>query len=199
VEVKPQSHRERQAQATRQAVAEAARPLFAHRGYTSTTIEAISAAADIPVQTIYSAFGSKRNILEEARTRWIEEAEVAELYGRAMAMEKLGDRLSAVAHWTRREFELGHDLIAADQEASRVDPDAAVVWRRALDGREAALTKLLSAGRPTLKRGVTVRRGVDILITCTLPEIYRHLVLERGWTADEYERWLARVLRNELG
>ena len=65
------THRQRQAQATREAVAGAARRLFADQGYSTTSIEAISEAAEIPVPTIYSAFGNKPAILEEGRRLWI--------------------------------------------------------------------------------------------------------------------------------
>jgi AcrR family transcriptional regulator len=198
VEVKRPSHRERQAQATRRLVARAARPLFAERGYTATTIEAISTAADVPEQTIYSAFGSKRAILEEARVAWIEEADVVELYATAMSMPGLCDRLRAAAHWTRRQFELGHDVITAYQEAARVDPIAADFWRKALDGREVGLTRMIRSRRVELRRGLSSKQAVHIFIACTLPEAYGSLVIERRWTPNEYERWLADLLCREL-
>jgi len=39
---------------------------------------------------------------------------------------------------------------------------------------------------------------VDLYITLVLPEVYRTLVLERGWSADRYEKWLAHLLINLL-
>jgi AcrR family transcriptional regulator len=195
--VKPLSHRQRQAASTRRAVAEAARMLFAEHGYTATTIESVSSAAGIPVQTIYSAFGSKRAILEDIRRAWIEEADVVAEHRRAMTLPALSDRLDAVAHWTRRQFELGHDVVAAYQEAARTDSAAAEVWRRALAGREVGLRDLLtSAGG--LAEGLTVDRALEAVVALTLPEAYRYLVAGRHWTPDEYERWLGRCLRNAL-
>jgi len=198
VDVKVQSHRERQAQATRRAIATAARRLFADRGYTATTIEAISRDAGIPVQTIYSAFGAKRAILEEVRVEWIEQADVADLYREAMAKPELVDRLRAAAHWTRRQFELGHDVIAAYQEAARADPAAADVWRAALRGREVGLKRMIRSAGQGLRRGLSAKRAVDTFIAITVPETYRILVLERGWTGDQYEAWLARTLCEAL-
>ena len=66
-----EGHRQRQAQATREQVAAAARRLFAERGYIATTIAAIAEAADIPAPTIYSAFGTKKKILDEVLELWI--------------------------------------------------------------------------------------------------------------------------------
>jgi AcrR family transcriptional regulator len=196
--VKPSSHRARQAQATRQAVTAAARGLFAERGYTATTIEAISDASGIPAQTIYSAFGAKRAILEAIRVAWIEEAEVATSFEQALTMPRLADRLRASAHWTRRQFELGHDVIATYQEAARADPEAARVWTAALAGRAVGIRRMIGGASRDLRPGLTRRRAVDTFVAMTLAEAYRTLVLERGWTADEFEEWLARTLVREL-
>src|ERR1700694_5902337 len=119
------TYRRRQALATRAAVTEAARRLFAAHGYVATTIQAIADTADIPVQTIYSAFGSKPAILEEIRRKWIVDADVEVLYARALASPESRDRLRLAAHWTRRPFQLRHDVIAVSRrqlEATRVLP-----------------------------------------------------------------------------
>jgi AcrR family transcriptional regulator len=198
MDVKTLSHRERQAQATRQAVMVAARDLFATRGYTATTIESISRAAGIPVQTIYSAFGAKRVILEDIRAAWIRDADVAESSAEAMSMPRLADRLRLAAHWTRRQFELGHDVIAAYQEAARVDPEAARIWKAALDGRREGYMRLIGSASADLRPGLSVKRAVDTFIAMTLSEAFRTLVLESGWTADQFEDWLVRTVVPEL-
>lgn len=183
-------HRERQAQATRDSVAIAARRLFAERGYTSTTIEAISEAAQVPAQTIYSAFGSKPAILEHIREMWVAETEVRELGARALTMSNPADRLRQAAHWTRRQFELGSDVITMYQEAARSDPRVAKTWVGVLRGRERAVAEVLA---PFAKPD-----SLDLYITLTLSEIYRSLVLERGWSPSRYEAWLAQTLIQEL-
>ena len=183
-------HRERQARATRDSVAIAARRLFAERGYTSTTIEAISEAARVPAQTIYSAFGSKPAILEHIREMWVAETEVRELGARALTLSNPADRLRQAAHWTRRQFELGSDVIAVYQEAARSDPRVAKTWADVLRGRERAVGEVLA---PFAKQ-----HSLDLYITLTLSEIYRSLVLERGWSPSRYEAWLAQALIREL-
>lgn len=183
-------HRERQAQATRDAVATAARRLFAERGYTSTTIEAVSEAARVPAQTIYSAFGSKPAILEHIREMWVAKTEVRELGARALTLSNPADRLRQAAHWTRRQFELGSDVITMYQEAARSDPRVAETWSNVLRGRERAVREVLA---PFAKQ-----HSLDVYITLTLSEIYRSLVLERGWSPSRYEAWLAQALIREL-
>ena len=192
------TYRRRQALATRAAVTEAARRLFAAHGYVATSIQAIADTADIPVQTIYSAFGSKPAILEEIRRKWIFDADVEVLYARALASPESRDRLRLAAHWTRRQFQLGHDVIAVYQEAARSDPRVAAVWRQALAGREAAVAELLQSLRSDLRAGLTPGEALDRYVACTLPETYRTLVLERGWSPDQYQRWLTELLLAQL-
>jgi AcrR family transcriptional regulator len=150
-------HRQRQALLTRTKVAAAARRLFAQQGYTPTTIEAIATRSGVPVQTIYSAFGAKPAILEEVRRLWILDTHVAELHAAAMQLRDPRARLARAAHWTRRQFELGHDVIAVHEEAARQDTRVARSWRAALTGREEAIVALIRPLATDLRPGLTVR------------------------------------------
>jgi len=80
------TYRQAQAAATRERIAEAARRLFGVAGYGSTSIEAIAAEA---VRTVYSAFGTKREILWLICERWLERARARELAGRNQAMDAM--------------------------------------------------------------------------------------------------------------
>jgi AcrR family transcriptional regulator len=164
----------------------------------TTTIEAIATRSQVPVQTIYSAFGAKPAILEEVRRVWILDTEVAELYAAAMRLRDPRARLARAAHWTRRQFELGHDVIAVHEEAARLDPRVARSWRAALTGRETAIVALIRPLSADLRPGLSVRGAVDVYVALTLPEIYRTLVVERSWSLQRYEAWLARALALEL-
>src|SRR5215208_1144022 len=55
----------------RAAVVGAARDLFLERGYVATTIDAISARADVPAATVYRLFASKLGILKALLDRSI--------------------------------------------------------------------------------------------------------------------------------
>ena len=63
-EVGPRTRRAERAEQTRRRILDAATALFTARGYSSTTIESIAGQADVAVETVYSRFRNKANILD---------------------------------------------------------------------------------------------------------------------------------------
>src|SRR5689334_960995 len=55
-----------QARQTRRRIREAADTLFLDKGYVATSMDDIATAAAVSRQTVFSAFGSKANLLKEA-------------------------------------------------------------------------------------------------------------------------------------
>jgi AcrR family transcriptional regulator len=192
------THRQRQALATREQVANAARRLFAERGYVATTIAAISEAADIPAQTIYSSFGNKGAILTEISQMWMAESDTRELHNQALAEPDPAQRVRMVAHLQRRQLDAGNDVITIYQEAARADQHMAAVLNHVLASREGEIRKLIDSLAPHLAPGLTVEEAMDRFLACSVVEVFRTLVHERGWTSDQYETWLADLLVVQL-
>jgi AcrR family transcriptional regulator len=198
VDVKRSGHRQRQAEATKQQVASAARGLFATNGYVATTITAIAEAADIPAQTIYSAFGGKAKILRAVAWGAVAGLDVDRVHEEALAVGDPADGLRMVANLQRRQFAEMYDVIAVYQEAARTDPDIAADVGVIADNRERAFRRHVSAIARDLTAGLSVDDGVAIYLALVLPEIYRTLVVERGWSPQRYEEWLAFALVRQL-
>ncbi len=191
-------HRQRQAEATKREVARVARALFAEHGYVATTISAISADADIPVQTIYSAFGSKAKILDKITELWMSDAETTSRAAAYLDEPDAVQQLKMLAELNRRQMVAGSDLVAIYQEAAASDPQMAETLRNVLAAREREIRKLIDSLAPELRPGLTVDTALDCLLALTLPEVFHLLVVERGWDHRRYETWLADMLVSQL-
>ncbi|HET7734518.1 MAG TPA: TetR/AcrR family transcriptional regulator [Nocardioidaceae bacterium] len=191
-------HRQRQAEATKQEVARVARALFAEHGYVATTINAISAEADIPAQTIYSAFGSKAKILDKITELWMVEAETTTRAAAYLSEKDPAQRLRMLAELNRRQMQAGSDVVAIYQEAAASDPQMAQTLRNVLAAREREIRKLVDTLEDRLRPDLTVDSALDLTLALTLPELFHLLVVERGWSPAGYETWLGDTLVSQL-
>ncbi len=190
-------HRQRQAEETRLQIAQAARSLFAERGYAATTIAAIAEEADIPAPTIYSAFGSKAKILEKITRIWMTDAQTVSIAEASLAEPDPAQQLRMFAELNRRQLEVGSDVVAIYQEAARSDPQMAAVLDGVLASREGEIRKLIRAIKPHLKAGLSIDAALDACLALSVPEIYRTL-MEREWTPRRYQTWLGDLLVDQL-
>ena len=60
------------------------------------------------------------------------------------------------------------------------------------------MERFIDSLAPSLAPGLSTRLATDLLWTFSNEELYRELVLERGWSADQFQAWLARTLRDQL-
>jgi len=192
------THRQRQALATRQLIVDAACELFLEQGYLTTTIEAISARAGVAVSTVYAVFRNKRGILQAIRERWHQESGQRDIYRQAMEQQDPKRRLELAAYATRRQWESSSAMMAIYQAAAAADPDAAAELSTALQGRRSFLTQFIGGMSEQLRSDLSPARAVTIFYTLTQPTIYQDLVVEEGWSAEEYEIWLAETLQQQL-
>jgi AcrR family transcriptional regulator len=191
------TYRHRQAAATRRQIAGAARQVFAERGYVGTTIAAISERADIPLQTVYSALGSKARILQEVTRLAIGPLAVTETWEQAAAgTPEEGLRTSAGLQ--RRQYEQMYDVVMTHLEGARVDADIARLTAGILANRDRRFGAYLESIAAHLRPGMDASRALDIYLTLVLPEVYRSLVLDRGWSPAQYETWLGDQLVHQL-
>ncbi|MBV8587219.1 MAG: TetR/AcrR family transcriptional regulator, partial [Verrucomicrobia bacterium] len=79
------------------------------------------------------------------------------------------------------------------RQAGVVLPELAAIEREKECGRYEAqaqtITLLVQSGR--LKTGLDETEARDIFWTLTARDVYRMLVIERGWSSDRYEQWLS--------
>jgi AcrR family transcriptional regulator len=190
----------------RAAVIEAARALFLERGYGATTIEAISERADVPPATLYRLFSSKLGILEalldvsiagdDEAVPMAERPEVRAQLAQPDPRSQLAGFAGVTARINTRVAPLYRILVSA----AGADPDAAALLddltRQRQAGQRLIARSLARTGalRPPLRE----RDAADIIHALMSPEIYRLLVVDRGWKPERYEQWLASTLAEQL-
>lgn len=196
-ETKP-NLRQRQAQATRKMIVKAAQELFIEQGYICTTMEIIAERAGVATSTVYAIFGSKRGILRAIRDSWHEQTHIHEVVYNEHPSANPGERLDQLAEATRRQWEMGAQVLAIYTGAAAADPDAAAELAQALSGRREGLRNFASSLQANLHQGLDVDHATAILQALCLPEVYDELVNHSGWSQEEYQQWLARHLKHEL-
>jgi AcrR family transcriptional regulator len=190
----------------RAAVVEAARSLFLERGYGGTTVEAISDLADVPPATVYRLFSSKVGILkslldvsiagDDADVPMTERPQVRSLLADRSPVEQLAGFVRIVVQVNSRIAPLYRILVSA----AGVDPDAAALLdeltRQRQQGQRVVARSLARTG--ALQPELRERDAADVIHALMSPELYRLLVVERGWKLERYERWLTRLLVDQL-
>ena len=191
---------------TKASVVDAARRLFEERGYAATTIEAISERSDTPQPTIYRLFDSKLGILKAV----IDVAIVGDDEEVAMADRPVVQALLADSNPVQQIAgfaALLRDLMARTApvhrllgDAARSDADAAALLAEIARQRQAGQLRIARslARSGALRDGLRERDAADVIHALASPEVYGLLVLDREWSAERYERWIADTLRQQL-
>jgi AcrR family transcriptional regulator len=184
---------------TRQAILEAAGALFAQRGYAATTIEAIAEAADVAVETVYARFGNKRSILAAyVDVSIVGDDEPVPLLEReavlAIAAEADQRRqLRQLAHLARDILERADGaqqaLLGAAAADRTLDELVAVDDQRRRSTHRAFVEMLAQHG--PLRAGLSIEVAVDTYSALSNPGTYSFLTRRRGWSADQFEAWIA--------
>ena len=190
----------------RRAVIDAAAELFGERGYQATTIDAISQRADVPAPTVYRLFAGKLGILkalldtsiggDDQAVAVADRPQVRALLSAADPKEQLAGFAGLLRELMSRAAPV-HRILA---DAARSDQEAAAllaeIARQRHEGQRRIARSLARAGslRPELRE----RDAGDIIHALASPEVYGLLVLDRGWSGERYEKWLAAILIAEL-
>jgi AcrR family transcriptional regulator len=198
--------RQQQAAATRRQILEAAQGLFERQGYAATSVAAIAAEAKVAPKTVYLAFQTKAGLL---RALWnfllrgdIEEIPVAERqwYREALDEPDPARQLRLNARNSRRAKGRIASLIEVIRTAAPAEPEIDALWQRIesdFHENQGRIAKSLRK-KGALRSGLSVRRATDILWTLNHPDVYQLLVGRRGWTPDQYERWLGDAFCSQL-
>jgi AcrR family transcriptional regulator len=197
--------RREQARATREEILDAAERLFIEDGYVATSMASIATEAGVALKTVYLAFETKSGLLRALWHRnlrggredvpvgeqeWF--LEVLEEPDSAKAL-RLNARNSRVVK--TRIAPLGSVVLSAAAADPEIEALSERIWSQFYENQRAVIESIHN--RKALKSGLSVDRAADVLWTLNHPRTYL-LFLERGWTPEEYERWLGDITISEL-
>ncbi|GGX82301.1 TetR family transcriptional regulator [Streptomyces fructofermentans] len=190
------SRRRAAAQATRQAILDAARRLFIERGYAATTMAELAERAGVAVDTVYTVAGRKPalflQLVESAISGTDDAVPAAERdYVREMRAEP--DAARKLRRYARAVREMHARLAPLLLVARAGPPEVAEVWQ-SIARRRAGNMRLLAADLAAtgqLRDGLDLEEVADVMWATNSPEFYCLLVEDRSWPPERFERWLA--------
>ena len=181
-----------QAAETRALILEAASRLFGERGWVATGMREVAREAGVSVETVYANFANKGDLLMAAiDVAVVGDAEPVPLDRRA-EFEALGrgsrsQRTRAAARLVTDIHRRTAGVNFALREAASSDPALDRIMREREQGRRLNVEEgmTLVVGHPiTPEQADAMWAVLDI-------GLYRMLTNLRGWTADQYETWVA--------
>ena len=97
-------------------------------------------------------------------------------------------------------MERSSEMFHVVSTAAQVDPEIAKLQNDIRRQRHAGQSRIVAAiaTRDALDPALSVSDAEDIAYAALSPEVHRILTIERRWSADQYERWLTRVLTSLL-
>jgi AcrR family transcriptional regulator len=190
----------------RRAVLDAARSLFLERGYSATTIEGISGASEVPQATVYRLFSSKKGILKALVDTSIagddepvpiaERSHVRPLLDATRPKDTLALLAAISVDINTRTAPIYRILVSAASS----DTDAAAILdeltRQRQEGQGRIATALARA--KALRTGLRAQDAGDLIHALASPELYHLLVVDRSWSPERYQQWLADALAGQL-
>jgi AcrR family transcriptional regulator len=188
--------KKQQAAETRNHILDAARSLIQKNGFQETTIETIAEEAGVAASTVYAVFGSKRGILQGLMERAAFSSGYIELIREVGMDENPPARLRLAARICRQIY----DALQNEAELLRgaeAAPDFVREKEKLRYDRQSGMVRFLES-KGVLRKDLTGSAARDILWVLTARDVYRMLVIERRWKADEYEKWLGDTLVSAL-
>jgi AcrR family transcriptional regulator len=187
----------------------AAREEFAERGYTAATVSRIAERADVAVQTLYSAWGSKRALLRAVMETAVTGTDTplepdhppTSLIDQ-MTLEDAEDPVQYLTHLAHRfrllaeRADLGWSTY---RDAAATDPDVANDWHQLQMVRRRNFHLVIGAIPPaSLQPGLIPATAADTAWVIASPESFELLVRRAGYNTDEFEQWVAHTLIGAL-
>lgn len=187
-------------------ILEAAKELFAERGYVGTSLAAIADRAEINARTLYKIFARKVELL----SRLVDVSMVGDRFAipvserdwsaGAFHGESGTERVRVFAAAIRRIMATAGSAFRTAAQAAAADEEAAVLWEKGQRHRyDDATAFVTSLERSQLLRSDRTREhAIATVWLVTSPETFMQLTDGRRITLDEYELWVEQTLSDAV-
>jgi AcrR family transcriptional regulator len=195
---------------TRRLLLAAAGAEFAERGYAAATVIRIAERAGLSVQTLYSNWGSKRNLLRalmESAVTGDDEVLPAAGQPPAILTTTLGPRdaedprrlLAHLSHQYRLLAERAAVGWLTYRDGTAIDPAIAADWQQLSDTRRQAFQAMFARlPASALRPGLTHAAAADTAWAIASPDTHHQLVLQAGYSYNQLEDWVRTTLSAAL-
>ena len=195
---------------TRRRLLVAARAEFAERGYAAATVIRIAERADVSVQTLYSNWGNKRNLLRAVMESAVTgDDDIPLVAGQPPAIivatldpDDAKDPRRLLAHLSH-QYRLLAERSAVGWQTYRdgagVDPDIAADWQALSELRRAGFQAMFATlPASALRPGLSNAAAADTAWVVASPDSHDLLVRQAGYSYDQLEQWVRTTLNAAL-
>lgn len=192
--------RQTQSQKTKQRILASAKMLFESKGFEQVTIDEIAREAQVSAPSIYSIFQSKRGVLLGLMDEALSPEQFEALVEEGKKEKCPHKRLTITASIARQLYDAEKTQFSFLRGASLLDPvfKELEMEREQRRHQRQKETVEAMADEKVFTENLSVSKIRDVLWAFTGRDLYRMLVVERGWSSDDYEKWLADLLIQTL-
>ena len=189
---------------TRAAILDAARQLFAERGYTATPMTAIAELAGVALDTVYASVGRKpelARLMIETAISGTDQAIPAEQRDYVRAIQAAPDAETKIAIYAAAVAAIASRLalvLGIIQQAAPAEPELAALWYEIAERRAVNMRLFVADLAAVTPLRIDPGEAADIVWATNAAELYQLLVGQRGWSPQRYERFLNDTWRRLL-
>jgi AcrR family transcriptional regulator len=198
------SSRRAAAARTRRAILDAALDLFTRQGYAATPMTAIAAQAGVALDTVYASVGRKpqlARLLVETAISGTTNAVPAEERDYVQEIQAAPDAETKIALYASAMRVIAGRLapvLGILRQAAPAEPELDAMWHQIAERWAANMQRFAAELAAVSTLRVATGEAADIIWATNAPELYQLLTVQRGWSPERYEHFLADTWRRLL-
>jgi AcrR family transcriptional regulator len=182
---------------TRGAILDAARELFTEPGYLATPMTAIAERAGVALDTVYASVGRKpelARLLIESAISGGDEAVPADQRDYVNAIRAAPDARTKIAIYAAAVAAMAPRIalvFGIIQQAAHAEPQLGALWAEITERRAANMRQFVADLAAVAPLRLAADEAADIVWATNAAETYQLLVVQRGWSLERYQLFLA--------